>query len=44
VKDIVAHPEKYGLTLPPIPNRPYFVTVKTSHDIDVQVAADLAGL
>jgi len=44
VKDIVAHPEVYGLTLPPIPNRPYFVTVKTSHDIDVEVAARLAGL
>jgi len=44
VKDIVAHPEVYGLTLPSIPNRPYFVTVKTSHDIDVDVAARLAGL
>jgi len=44
VKDIIAHPEVYGLTLPPIPNRPYFVTVKTSHDIDVDVAARLAGL
>ena len=44
VKDIIAHPELYGLTLPAIPNRPYFVTVKTSHDIDVDVAARLAGL
>ncbi len=44
VKDLIAHPELYGLTLPPIPNRPYFVTVKTSHDIDVDVAARLAGM
>lgn len=44
VKDLIAHPEKYGLTLPPIPNRPYFVTVKTSHDIDVDIAARLAGM
>jgi membrane-bound lytic murein transglycosylase D len=44
VKDIIAHPELYGLSLPAIPNRPYFVTVKTSHDIDVEVAARLAGL
>jgi len=44
VKDLIAHPELYNLTLPPIPNRPYFVTVKTSHDIDVDVAARLAGM
>jgi membrane-bound lytic murein transglycosylase D len=34
----------YGLTLPEVPNRPYFVSVKTSHDIDVDVAARLAGM
>jgi membrane-bound lytic murein transglycosylase D len=34
----------YGLTLPDIPNHPYFVTVTTSHDIDVDVAAKLAGM
>ncbi len=34
----------YGLTLPAIPNHPYFVTVTTSHDIDVDVAAKLAGM
>lgn len=44
VKNIVMNPRQYGLTLPDIPNHPYFVTVTTSHDIDVKVAAKLAGL
>jgi len=44
VKDIIANPQMYGLTLPEVPNRPYFVSVKTSHDIDVDVAAQLAEL
>ena len=35
VKNIVTNPQIYGLTLPSIPNHPYFVTVTTSHDIDV---------
>lgn len=44
VKDIIAQPEKYGLTLPSIPDHPYFVTVTTTRDIDVAIAAQLAGL
>jgi membrane-bound lytic murein transglycosylase D len=44
VKNIVMNPQQYGLTLPEIPNHPYFVTVTTAHDIDVKVAAKLAGL
>ncbi|WP_179403224.1 transglycosylase SLT domain-containing protein [Burkholderia guangdongensis] len=44
VKNLIAHPQQYGLTLPDIPNHPYFVTVTTSHDIDVNVAAQLANL
>lgn len=44
VKNIIAHPQQYGLSLPDIPNHPYFVTVTTSHDIDVKMAAQLAGL
>ncbi|HEY1609450.1 MAG TPA: transglycosylase SLT domain-containing protein, partial [Paraburkholderia sp.] len=44
VKNIVMNPQQYGLTLPPIPNHPYFVTVTTSHDIDVDVAARLANM
>jgi membrane-bound lytic murein transglycosylase D len=44
VKNIVMNPQQYGLTLPSIPNHPYFVTVTTSHDIDVDVAAKLANM
>lgn len=44
VKNIVMNPQTYGLTLPEIPNHPYFVTVTTSHDIDVNVAAKLANM
>ncbi len=44
VKNIVTNPRVYGLTLPSIPNHPYFVTVTTSHDIDVDTAAKLANM
>ncbi|PLZ03074.1 lytic transglycosylase [Burkholderia sp. WAC0059] len=44
IKNIVMNPQMYGLTLPPIPNHPYFVTVTTAHDIDVDVAAKLANM
>ena len=44
VKNIVANPQVFGLALPSIPNHPYFVTVTTSHDIDVTTAAKLANL
>jgi membrane-bound lytic murein transglycosylase D len=44
VKNIVTNPQMYGLALPEIPNHPYFVTVTTSHDIDVATAAKLANL
>jgi membrane-bound lytic murein transglycosylase D len=44
VKNIIANPQMYGLTLPDIPNHPYFVTVTTSHDIDVDIAAKLSGM
>ncbi|MBC8747755.1 MULTISPECIES: transglycosylase SLT domain-containing protein [Paraburkholderia] len=44
VKNLVMNPQMYGLTLPSIPNHPYFVTVTTSHDIDVDIAARLANM
>src|SRR6201996_1066715 len=44
VKNIVSNPQMYGLALPAIPNHPYFVTVTTSHDIDVDTAAKLANM
>ena len=44
VKNIVMSPQQYGLALPDIPNHPYFVTVTTARDIDVTMAAKLAGM
>ena len=44
VKNIVMNPQAYGLALPTIPNHPYFVTVTTAHDIDVDIAAKLANM
>ncbi|TDV16219.1 transglycosylase SLT domain-containing protein [Paraburkholderia caballeronis] len=44
VKNIVMNPQQFGLALPSIPNHPYFVTVTTSHDIDVDVAARLSNI
>jgi membrane-bound lytic murein transglycosylase D len=44
LKNIIANPEPFGVALDPIPNRPYFVTVAKTHDIDVQLAAKLAEM
>jgi len=44
VKNIVANPGKFGITLTDIPNQPYFATVTTRRHIDVQVAASLAEM
>jgi len=42
VKNLVADPQKFGLTLPAIGNHPYFQTVDIERDIDVALAARLA--
>ncbi len=44
IKNIVSNPQMYALTLPDIPNHPYFVTVTTARDIDVTMAAKLANM
>jgi membrane-bound lytic murein transglycosylase D len=44
VKNIVADPQRFGLTLPKLENHPYFLAVPISRDIDVDLAARLAGL
>lgn len=44
VKNIIATPAAYGIVLPKVDNQPYFVTVRRTRDIDVQVAAKLAEL
>jgi membrane-bound lytic murein transglycosylase D len=44
VRNIVLHPEVYGLALPPIENHPYFVSVPIQRDMDVSLAAGLAQM
>lgn len=41
---VVADPESFELDLPEIANRPYFTPVATDGQIDLGIAADLAGL
>jgi membrane-bound lytic murein transglycosylase D len=44
VKNIIANPAQYGISLPQVDNQPYFVSVDKTRDIDVKVAAQLAEL
>lgn len=44
IKNIVTEPEKFGLTLKSIPNRPYFARVTTPKQIDAKLAAQLAEI
>src|SRR5690606_33924182 len=44
IRNIVANPAKYGITLPSIPDKPYFEKVRRTKDIDVAVMARLAGI
>ncbi len=44
IKNIVTDPEKFGLTLNSIPNRPYFARVTTPKQIDAKLAAQLAEI
>lgn len=44
VKNIVARPDDFGLSLPALSNHPYFVAVAIERDIDVALAAKLAQL
>ncbi len=44
VKNIVANPQAFSTELPLIENHPYFQSVAITHDIDVALAATLAGI
>jgi membrane-bound lytic murein transglycosylase D len=44
VKNIVMAPQDFGLALPKLENHPYFVSVPIRRDMDVTVAARLAGM
>lgn len=44
IKNIISHPENFDLQLTAIPNKPYFAEVNTSRHIDVELAAEMAGI
>jgi membrane-bound lytic murein transglycosylase D len=44
VKNIVARPAAFSITLPVLANHPYFLSVPIARDIDVDVAVQLAGI
>jgi membrane-bound lytic murein transglycosylase D len=44
LKNLILHPQAYGVTLEPIPNEPYFATITKTRDIDVRLAAKLAEM
>jgi membrane-bound lytic murein transglycosylase D len=44
IKNIVLRPESFGLALPALENHPFFLGVPIERDIDVAVAARLAGI
>ena len=44
VKNIVIAPQRLGLVLPALENHPYFLSVTIERDIDVALAARLAGM
>jgi len=44
IKNIIANPRKYAVTLPPVENTPYFALVSEPSNMDVEVAARLAEM
>ncbi|MCM2290564.1 MAG: transglycosylase SLT domain-containing protein [Sulfuritalea sp.] len=44
IKNIIAQPQLFGISLDPIPNRPYFATVGRSGNMDIALAAKLAEI
>jgi membrane-bound lytic murein transglycosylase D len=44
VKNIVLRPQAFAVSLPVLENHPYFLSVPITNDIDVDVAAKLAGI
>jgi membrane-bound lytic murein transglycosylase D len=44
MRRLVANPEDYGIAFSPIPNEPYFAKVHTGGQLDLTLAAELAGI
>ncbi|MBV8853510.1 MAG: LysM peptidoglycan-binding domain-containing protein [Sinobacteraceae bacterium] len=43
MRRLVVSPETYGISISPIPNQPYFARVETHGQIDLKLAAEIAG-
>jgi membrane-bound lytic murein transglycosylase D len=43
-KEIIIHPDTYGVTLPPLDNYPYFVVIDVTRNIDISVVLELAEI
>jgi len=44
VKNIIADPARFGITLASVPNEPYFEVITVKRHIDVKLAAKFAGM
>jgi len=44
MRRLIANPEDYGIAFSPIPNEPYFAKVDTGGQLDLSLAAELAGI
>ncbi len=44
IKDLVSHPERYGIAIDALPNQPYFGQVTVHASLDIRSAARLAGM
>ena len=44
VKNLINRPDAFGLSLPELSNHPYFLSVAIERDMDVALAAKLAGM
>jgi membrane-bound lytic murein transglycosylase D len=44
MKRLVLDPEAYGLAFSPIPNQPYFTRVPTQGQVNLRIAAEIAGI
>jgi membrane-bound lytic murein transglycosylase D len=44
MRRLVADPESFGISISPIPNQPYFSRVETRGQIDLKLAAEIAGV
>lgn len=44
LKNLIQSPERFGMTLPRLPNKPYFAEIKRNTDLDLREIAKLAGV